>query len=60
MLNKVKTGYNVMERDWIVSGAKNECFLSEESNVTVNSEEWIGYFRIPDVIDEVSHKPMSL
>jgi len=42
MLNKVKIGYNVMERDWIFCVAMKECFLSEESNVTVNSGELIG------------------
>jgi hypothetical protein len=34
--------------------------ITEEYNVMVNCEELIGTTRICDVIDEVSHRPMSL
>ena len=34
--------------------------ITEEYNVLVSSEELIGNHRMSEVIDEVSHKPMSL
>jgi hypothetical protein len=34
--------------------------ITEQNNVMVNSEEFPWYHRKPDVIDEVSHKPISL
>jgi hypothetical protein len=34
--------------------------ISEENNVMVNSEGINWCHRLSDVIDEVSHKPMSL
>jgi hypothetical protein len=50
----VELGYNVIKKDWIFC-----VVISEEYNVTVNSEELIGTTAYHD-IDEVTHKPMSL
>jgi hypothetical protein len=36
------------------------CYITDEYNVTVNSEELIGTPRISDVIEQVTYKPMSL
>ena len=58
--DKVEFDYNVMKRIGYFMSLQMSVVITEKCNVMVNSEELIGYHRISDAIDEVSHKPMSV
>jgi hypothetical protein len=58
-VNTYELGYNVIKgAEYFVSLLTS--VVAEENSVVISSEEFIGNYKIPGAIDEVSCKPMSL